>query len=57
MANIEVSLSTTPRRKKSLGVVTSAAVIRNTPSNKDVVVREIENLRHALRDKENIIQR
>ncbi|XP_015186160.1 PREDICTED: uncharacterized protein LOC107071568 isoform X2 [Polistes dominula] len=55
MASIEVSLSTTPRRKKggSLagGVVTSSLGHRNKDHYK-----ELDALRIALRDKENIIQ-
>nr|XP_022920872.1 uncharacterized protein LOC111429241 [Onthophagus taurus] len=57
MASIEVSLSNTPRRKKNgsiTGSVTSSS-IRST-SNKEVAVKELENLRNALKDKENIIQ-
>ncbi|XP_017780055.1 PREDICTED: uncharacterized protein LOC108565225 [Nicrophorus vespilloides] len=56
MASIEVSLSQTPRRKKngSLGGVSLGGSIRSIP--KDVAVKELESLRNALRDKENIIQ-
>ncbi|KAG5881203.1 hypothetical protein JTB14_026645 [Gonioctena quinquepunctata] len=55
MASIEVSLSSTPRRKKngSLSGV-SLTSIRSIP--KELVVKELESLRNALRDKENIIQ-
>lgn len=53
MASIEVSLSSTPRRKKcnmnSLG-----SSIRSIP--KELAIKELEQLRNALRDKENIIQ-
>ncbi|CAD1470110.1 unnamed protein product, partial [Heterotrigona itama] len=54
MASIEVSLSTTPRRKKGgsvSGGVTSPAGHRNRDHYK-----ELDALRIALRDKENIIQ-
>ncbi|XP_014487420.1 PREDICTED: uncharacterized protein LOC106751133 [Dinoponera quadriceps] len=54
MASIEVSLSTTPRRKKGgsiSGGVTSPAGHRNRDHYK-----ELDALRVALRDKENIIQ-
>lgn len=54
MASIEVSLSsttTTPRRKKaSLGGQPLQRASRDT-------ARELETLRNALRDKENVIQR
>lgn len=54
MASIEVSLSSTPRRKKngSLGGFNSS--IRSIP--KEIAAKELETLRNALRDKENIIQ-
>ncbi|KAJ3643474.1 hypothetical protein Zmor_026184 [Zophobas morio] len=54
MASIEVSLSSTPRRKKngSLGGINSS--IRSIP--KEIAAKELETLRNALRDKENIIQ-
>ncbi|KAI4460518.1 hypothetical protein MML48_5g00014585 [Holotrichia oblita] len=55
MASIEVSLSSTPRRKKNgsiNGSITSS--IRSIP--KEIAVKELESLRNALRDKENIIQ-
>lgn len=53
MASIEVSLSSTPRRKKgSMGVLNPS--IRSIP--KELAVKELETLRNALRDKENIIQ-
>ncbi|CAG9760701.1 unnamed protein product [Ceutorhynchus assimilis] len=53
MASIEVSLSNTPRRKKlSTGILNSS--IRSIP--KELAAKELENLRNALRDKENIIQ-
>ncbi|XP_043487689.1 uncharacterized protein LOC122514742 [Polistes fuscatus] len=54
MASIEVSLSTTPRRKKGgslAGGVTSSLGHRNKDHYK-----ELDALRVALRDKENIIQ-
>ncbi|XP_017798024.1 PREDICTED: uncharacterized protein LOC108579092 [Habropoda laboriosa] len=54
MASIEVSLSTTPRRKKGgsiSGGITSPAGHRNRDHYK-----ELDALRVALRDKENIIQ-
>lgn len=54
MASIEVSLSTTPRRKKGnsiSGSITSPASHRNRDHYK-----ELDSLRIALRDKENIIQ-
>ncbi|XP_014614225.1 PREDICTED: uncharacterized protein LOC106792354 [Polistes canadensis] len=54
MASIEVSLSTTPRRKKGgslAGGVTSSLGHRNKDHYK-----ELDALRIALRDKENIIQ-
>ncbi|XP_011312659.1 uncharacterized protein [Fopius arisanus] len=55
MASIEVSLSTTPRRKKggsiSRGITTPQADHRHKNQYK-----EIDALRVALRDKENIIQ-
>lgn len=56
MASIEVSLSSTPRRRKN-GVVNSINLgpcIRAVP--KEIAVKELESLRNALRDKENIIQ-
>lgn len=55
MASIEVSLSSTPRRKKngSLNGLNLGSSIR---INKELAVKELENLRSALRDKENIIQ-
>lgn len=57
MASIEVSLSNTPRRRKN-GIVNSSInlgpCIRAVP--KEVAVKELETLRNALRDKENIIQ-
>ncbi|GJQ85914.1 hypothetical protein Trydic_g12721 [Trypoxylus dichotomus] len=55
MASIQVSLSSTPRRKKNgsiNGSITSS--IRSIP--KEIAVKELETLRNALRDKENIIQ-
>lgn len=55
MASIEVSLSSTPRRKKSGSVTGSlTSSIRSIP--KEIAVKELESLRNALRDKENIIQ-
>lgn len=55
MASIEVSLSSTPRRKKngSLNGLNLGSSIR---INKELATKELENLRSALRDKENIIQ-
>lgn len=53
MASIEVSLSNTPRRKKiNTGILNSS--IRSIP--KELAAKELENLRNALKDKENIIQ-
>ena len=76
MASIEVSLSTTPRRKKagslgSVAIISAAAAAPTAvtpagtgislsavrPSPQRDLAREIEALRTALRDKENIIQR
>ncbi|KAF5272198.1 hypothetical protein FQA39_LY01280 [Lamprigera yunnana] len=56
MASIEVSLSSTPRRKKngSLSGVSLGSSIRSVP--KEMAIKEVESLRNALRDKENIIQ-
>lgn len=56
MASIEVSLSSTPRRKKngSLSGVSLGSSIRSIP--KELAAKELESLRNALRDKENIIQ-
>lgn len=56
MASIEVSLSSTPRRKKngSLSGISIGSSIRSIP--KELALRELESLRNALRDKENIIQ-
>ncbi|XP_031345785.1 uncharacterized protein LOC116172678 [Photinus pyralis] len=56
MASIEVSLSSTPRRKKngSLSGVSLGSSIRSIP--KEFALKELETLRNALRDKENIIQ-
>ncbi|CAH1154281.1 unnamed protein product [Phaedon cochleariae] len=56
MASIEVSLSSTPRRKKngSLTGISIGSSIRSIP--KELALKELENLRNALRDKENIIQ-
>ncbi|XP_044732509.1 probable serine/threonine-protein kinase MARK-A [Chrysoperla carnea] len=53
MASIEVSLSTTPRRKKngSIGGGSKASIVRVDP-----ISRELDHLRLALRDKENVIQ-
>ncbi|CAH0554495.1 unnamed protein product [Brassicogethes aeneus] len=53
MASIEVSLSSTPRRKKN-GSLSLGSSIRSIP--KELAAKELENLRNALRDKENIIQ-
>ncbi|KAG9432867.1 hypothetical protein HZU67_04833 [Apis mellifera carnica] len=56
MASIEVSLSTTPRRKKggsiSGGLTSPAGPHRNSRDH----YKELDALRIALRDKENIIQ-
>ncbi|XP_050304958.1 uncharacterized protein LOC126742357 [Anthonomus grandis grandis] len=53
MASIEVSLSNVPRRKKlNTGALNSS--IRSIP--KELAAKELENLRNALKDKENIIQ-
>lgn len=56
MASIEVSLSSTPRKKKngSLGNVSLASSVRSAP--KETALKELESLRNALRDKENLIQ-
>ncbi|KAK4876159.1 hypothetical protein RN001_012581 [Aquatica leii] len=56
MASIEVSLSSTPRRKKngSLSGVSLGSSLRSVP--KEFALKELETLRNALRDKENIIQ-
>lgn len=56
MASIEVSLSSTPRRKKnvSLSGISLGSSIRSIP--KELALKELESLRNALRDKENIIQ-
>jgi sulfur dioxygenase len=71
MASIEVSLSTTPRRKKNgsigggcggggVGTVTTAVVggppVHRPITSKDIA-KELETLRNAVRDKENLIQR
>ncbi|XP_030766998.1 uncharacterized protein LOC115890795 [Sitophilus oryzae] len=53
MASIEVSLSSTPRRKK-VSPISLNSSIRSIP--KEMAAKELENLRNALRDKENIIQ-
>jgi sulfur dioxygenase len=54
MASIEVSLSSTPRRKKNGSLGGINASIRSIP--KEIAAKELETLRNALRDKENIIQ-
>nr|XP_023013297.1 ERC protein 2 [Leptinotarsa decemlineata] len=56
MASIEVSLSSTPRRKKngSIAGISLTSAIRPVP--KELDMKELESLRNALRDKENIIQ-
>ncbi|CAG9860105.1 unnamed protein product [Phyllotreta striolata] len=56
MASIEVSLSSTPRRKKngSVSGLSLSSSIQSIP--KELAVKELEKLRNALRDKENIIQ-
>jgi len=70
MASIEVSLSTTPRRKKNgsigggcggvgtvtTGIVGGPPIHRPTITSKDIA-KELETLRNAVRDKENMIQR
>ncbi|KDR11252.1 hypothetical protein L798_14517 [Zootermopsis nevadensis] len=62
MASIEVSLSTTPRRKKngSVGALPTGVVgvppIHRPITTKDIA-KELETLRNAVRDKENMIQR
>ncbi|KAJ8686422.1 hypothetical protein QAD02_022216, partial [Eretmocerus hayati] len=53
MASIEVSLPTTPRRKKGSSV--SGGLASSGHRNRDHH-RELDSLRVALRDKENIIQ-
>nr|CAD7202244.1 unnamed protein product [Timema douglasi] len=58
MASIEVSLSTTPRRKKNGGSI-GGGVTGPTPAHRVTskdIAKELEVLRNALRDKENIIQ-
>jgi sulfur dioxygenase len=72
MASIEVSLSTTPRRKKNgsigggggcgvAGVGTVTAVVGGPPVHRPItskdIAKELEVLRNAVRDKENLIQR
>ncbi|XP_072391552.1 uncharacterized protein sprt [Diabrotica undecimpunctata] len=56
MASIEVSLSSTPRRKKngSISGISLGSSIQSIP--KELAIKELEKLRNALRDKENIIQ-
>ncbi|XP_015595365.1 uncharacterized protein LOC107267778 isoform X2 [Cephus cinctus] len=54
MASIEVSLSTTPRRKKG-GSVSGGVTSPAGPRTRDHC-KELDALRVALRDKENIIQ-
>lgn len=54
MASIEVSLSSSPRRKKNGSISSITSSIRSIP--KEIAVKELETLRNALRDKENIIQ-
>ncbi|XP_043272584.1 uncharacterized protein sprt isoform X2 [Venturia canescens] len=54
MASIEVSLSTTPRRKKG-GSVSGGMISPASHRNRDHH-KEVDALRVALRDKENIIQ-
>ncbi|KAJ8985997.1 hypothetical protein NQ317_013881 [Molorchus minor] len=55
MASIEVSLSSSPRRKKNGNIngINIASSIRSIP--KEIAAKELENLRNALRDRENII--
>nr|CAD7449188.1 unnamed protein product [Timema bartmani] len=58
MASIEVSLSTTPRRKKnggSIGGGVTGPAPAHRVTSKDIA-KELEALRNALRDKENMIQ-
>lgn len=66
MASIEVSLSTTPRRKKSNSAATTPTptpITINTPTEHNVVrpvkdvAQELDMLRTTLRDKENLIHR
>ncbi|XP_056639188.1 uncharacterized protein LOC130446769 isoform X1 [Diorhabda sublineata] len=56
MASIEVSLSSTPRRKKngSISGISIGSSIQSIP--KELAIKELEKLRNALKDKENIIQ-
>lgn len=55
MASIEVSLSSGPRRKKNGSINGNLnASTRSIP--RDMAIKELENLRNVLRDKENIIQ-
>lgn len=54
MASIEVSLSTTPRRKKG-GSISGGVISPAGHRNRDHY-KELDALRIALRDKENIIQ-
>ncbi|KAL0128890.1 hypothetical protein PUN28_003927 [Cardiocondyla obscurior] len=55
MASIEVSLSTTPRRKKGGGSISGGVSSPAGHRNRDHY-KELDALRVALRDKENIIQ-
>lgn len=55
MANIEVSLSATPRRKKSSSV-SGGIMSPSSHRNREHHYKELDSLRVALRDKENIIQ-
>jgi sulfur dioxygenase len=66
MASIEVSLSTTPRRKKNGSIGGSVAAVMtgvaggppvHRPITTKDVAKELEILRNAVRDKENVIQR
>lgn len=59
MASIEVSLSTTPRRKNGKKSVNGSTKTSPPPAKPTTLVdscKELEMLRNALRDKENTIQ-
>lgn len=55
MASIEVSLSTTTPRRKKGGSLTGAITLSAGHKNRDYY-KEVDALRVALRDKENVIQ-
>ncbi|XP_057322125.1 uncharacterized protein LOC130665664 isoform X2 [Microplitis mediator] len=55
MASIEVSLSTTTPRRKKGGSLTGAITLSTGHKNRDYY-KEVDALRVALRDKENVIQ-